>query len=128
MDAQYLAIGGEKNPEVYSDFEPSLTILATVLNDQYEGRATADAGAKACTINQPWPIVKGETGITYRSGSDEFGSIRYENASRTYRVGDKLELIVSHCDPVVNLYDRMYATRNDRVEAVWPIAARGMSA
>ncbi len=127
MDAQYLAIGGKTDAEVYSDFEPSLTILTTVLNDQYEGRATTDAGAKACTINQPWPIVKGETGISYRSGSDEFGSIRYEDPSRTYRAGDKLELIVSHCDPVVNLYNQMYAVRNDRVEAVWPVAARGKS-
>ena len=127
MAAQYLAIGGKTDAEVYSDFEPSLTILTTVLNDQYEGRATTDAGAKACTINQPWPIVKGETGITYRSGSDEFGSIRYEDPSRTYRAGDKLELIVSHCDPVVNLYNQMYAVRNDRVEAVWPVAARGKS-
>ncbi len=128
MDAQYLAIGGATDDEVYSDFQPSLTILTTVLNDQYEGRVTTDAGAKACTINRPWPIVKGETGMTYRSGSDEFGSLRYDDPSRTYRVGDKLELIVSHCDPVVNLYDQMYAIRNDRVEAVWRIAARGMSA
>jgi 3-hydroxy-D-aspartate aldolase len=128
MDAQYLAIGGSRNDEVYSDFQPSLTILTTVLNSQYEGRVTTDAGAKACTINQPWPIVKGESGMTYRSGSDEFGTLRYEDdASRSYRVGDKVELIVSHCDPVVNLHDQMYATRNDRVEAVWRIAARGMS-
>jgi D-serine deaminase-like pyridoxal phosphate-dependent protein len=42
-------------------------------------------------------------------------------------VGDKLELIVSHCDPVVNLYDEMYAIRGDRVEAAWRIAARGRS-
>ena len=127
MDAQYLSIGGEQDHEVYTDFEPSLTILTTVLNAQYEGRATTDAGAKACTINQPWPIVKGETGLTYRSGSDEFGTIRYDDPSRTYRVGEKLELIVSHCDPVVNLYDQMYAIRGDRVEAVWQIAARGKS-
>lgn len=127
MDAQYLSIGGSSNEEVYSDFEPSLTILTTVLNAQYEGRATTDAGAKACTINQPWPIVKGETGMIYRSGSDEFGSIRYEDSSRIYGVGDKLELIVSHCDPVVNLYNEMYAVRGDVVEAVWPIAARGLS-
>jgi D-serine deaminase-like pyridoxal phosphate-dependent protein len=127
MDAQYLAIGGESDDAVYSDFEPSLTILTTVLNAQYEGRATTDAGAKACTINRPWPIVKGETGMSYTSGSDEFGSIRYDNPSRTYAVGDRLELIVSHCDPVVNLYDRMYAVRNDRVETVWQIAARGLS-
>ncbi len=128
MDAQYLAIGGERDDAVYSDFEPSLTILATVLNDQYAGRATSDAGAKACTINRPWPIVKGETDIAYTSGSDEFGTIRYgTNASRTYRTGDKLELIVSHCDPVVNLYDYIHAVRNDRVEAIWRVAGRGMS-
>ena len=65
--------------------------------------------------------------MSYTSGSDEFGSIRYEDASRTYRVGDKLELIVSHCDPVVNLYDQMYAVRDGVVEAVWEIAARGKS-
>ena len=128
MDAQYLAIGGKSDPEVYSDFQPSLTILTTVLNAQYEGRATTDAGAKVCTINRPWAIVKGESGMSYTSGSDEFGTIRYEDPSRTYEVGDKLELIVSHCDPVVNLYDRMVAVRNGVVEAVWPIAARGMSA
>ncbi|MDH3424386.1 MAG: DSD1 family PLP-dependent enzyme, partial [Gemmatimonadota bacterium] len=128
MDAQYLAIGGSSDDEVYTDFQPSLTILTTVLNSQYEGRATTDAGAKACTINQPWPIVKGETGMSYRSGSDEFGTLLYDNPSRTYRTGDKLEVIVSHCDPVVNLYDQMYAVRNDRVEAIWRIAARGMSA
>ena len=66
--------------------------------------------------------------MIYWSGSDEFGWIRYDDPSRTYRVGDKLELIVSHCDLVVNLYDYMYAMRNDEVEAVWPIAARGRSA
>ena len=129
MDSQYIDIGGESDADVYSDFQPSLTILSTVLNDQYEGRATTDAGAKACTINRPWARIKGETGLSYSSGSDEFGTIRYEeNASRTYKVGDKVELIVSHCDPVVNLYNHMYAIRNDRVEAVWQIAARGMSA
>ncbi len=127
MDAQYMGIGGANSAEAYSDFKPSLTILTTVLNAQYTGRATTDAGAKACTINRPWAIVKGETGMSYTSGSDEFGSIRYEDPSRTYQVGDKLELIVSHCDPVVNLYDQMYAVRNGIVESVWEISARGQS-
>jgi len=127
MDAQYLEIGGQSDDAVYRDFEPSLTILTTVLNAQHEGVATTDAGTKACTLNQPWPIVKGERGMSYRATSDEFGTIRYDNPSRLYAVGAKLELIISHCDPVVNLYDQMYAVRGDRVEAVWPIAARGKS-
>ena len=77
MDAQYLAIGGAEDPEVYNDFETALTVLTTVLNAQYAGRATTDAGAKANTINRPWPVIAGETGMTYTAGSDEFGTIRY---------------------------------------------------
>ena len=129
MDAQYMDIGGIDNDAHYTDFEPALTVLTTVLNDQYAGRCTTDAGAKACTINRPWARVKGGSGMSYSSGSDEFGTLRYDdNPSRTYRVGDKIELIVSHCDPVVNLYDNLYAVRGERVEAIWPISARGMSA
>jgi D-serine deaminase-like pyridoxal phosphate-dependent protein len=127
MDAQYLAIGDSKGNEVYTDFEPSLTVVTTVLNANFEGRATADAGAKALSINEPDPIVVGERGIFYRARSDEFGSIRYEDPSRTYKAGDKLEVIVPHCDPVVNLYDQIYGVRGDVVEVVWPIDARGHS-
>ena len=93
------------------------------------GGSRSGPGPPALPPDRPWPIIKGESDMTYRSGSDEFGTILYgDNPSRTYKVGDKLEVIVSHCDPVVNLYDQMYAIRGDKVEAVWPISARGMSA
>ncbi|HUC74418.1 MAG TPA: DSD1 family PLP-dependent enzyme [Vicinamibacterales bacterium] len=127
MDAQYLEIGGETNDEVFTDFAPSLTVMTTVLNTYFPGRLTTDAGAKALTLNKPDAIVIGEKGFSYNAGSDEFGAIRYETANKTYTVGDKLELIVPHCDPAVNEYDQIYGTRKDRVEVVWPIAARGHS-
>jgi len=127
MDCQYLEIGGENNDEMYTDFVPSLTVMTTVLNTYFPGRLTTDAGAKALTLNKPGPLVIGEKGFTYNSGSDEFGAIQYETSSKMYKVGDKLELIVPHCDPAVNEYDQLYGTRKDRVEAVWPIAARGHS-
>jgi D-serine deaminase-like pyridoxal phosphate-dependent protein len=126
MDAQYLEIGNETG-DVFTDFVPSLTVITTVLNTYFPGRLTTDAGAKALTLNKPDAIVIGEQGFSYNAGSDEFGAIRYEKASKTYQVGDKLELIVPHCDPAVNEYDQIYGTRNDRVEVVWPIAARGHS-
>ena len=102
-------------------------MLTTVLNNRFPGRLTTDAGAKALTLNKPGPWVVGEKSFTYNAGSDEFGVIRYETAQRSYKVCDKMELIVPHCDPVVNEYDQMYAIRGDKVEAVWPIAARGHS-
>jgi len=127
MDCQYLEIGGESNEEIFTDFEPSLTVVTTVLNTYFPKSITTDAGAKALTLNKPGPWVIGEKGFNYNAGSDEVGVIRYETAGRSYTVGDKLELIVPHCDPVVNEYDQMYAIRGDKVEAVWPIAARGHS-
>jgi len=127
MDCQYLEIGGEANDEVYNDFVPSLTVVTTVLNTYFPKSITTDAGAKALTLNRPGPWVIGERDFTYNAGSDEFGVIRYETAQRSYAVGDRLELIVPHCDPVVNEYDQLYAIRKDQVEAVWPISARGRS-
>ena len=36
-----------------------------------------------------------------------------------------IEFFPPHCDPTINLYDRIYAMRGDAVEAVWNVAARG---
>jgi D-serine deaminase-like pyridoxal phosphate-dependent protein len=127
MDCQYLEIGGESNDQVYDDFLSSLTVVTTVLNTYFAKSITTDAGAKALTLNRPGPWVVGERGFSYNAGSDEFGVIGYETATKSYAVGDKLELIVPHCDPVVNEYDQLHVIRKERVEAVWPIAARGRS-
>jgi D-serine deaminase-like pyridoxal phosphate-dependent protein len=101
--------------------------MATIVNTYFANRITTDAGTKALTLNKPDPIVIGEPGFRYTAGSDEFGTIQYDAANKTYKVGDKLELIIPHCDPVVNLYDVFYGVRNDKVEAVWPVTARGKS-
>jgi D-serine deaminase-like pyridoxal phosphate-dependent protein len=127
MDMQYLAIGSENGDAVYDDFRPSLTVLGTVLNNRFPGRLTTDAGAKALTLNTPRAGVVGEPGMDYNAGSDEFGVISFTTTSRAWKIGDRIEMIVPHCDPVVNLYDQLYGIRKDRVEVVWPITARGKS-
>jgi D-serine deaminase-like pyridoxal phosphate-dependent protein len=126
-DMQYLAIGNERGP-VFDDFAASLTVVTTVLNNRFPNRLTTDAGTKALTLNTPRAGVIGEPGMDYAATSDEFGVIQFkEPPSRTYRIGDKLEVIIPHCDPVVNLYDQMYGVRGDKVEVVWKIDARGKS-
>ena len=127
MDCQYIEIGGSKNITQYDDFEPSLTVMSTIINSNYPGRLVTDSGAKALTLNQPAATTIGEPGFKYNAGSDEYGVITFDHATKTYKVGDKLELIVPHCDPVVNLYDVMYGIRNGKVESVLPILGRGKS-
>jgi D-serine deaminase-like pyridoxal phosphate-dependent protein len=73
------------------------------------------------------PEAKSIQGITYGWGGDEHGRLNIAKASAPVNLGDRLEFIVPHCDPSVNLYDRIYCLRGDKVEAVWKIAARGMS-
>lgn len=127
MDMQYLAIGSEDGNPVYTDFDPALTVVTTVLNNRFPGRLTTDGGAKALTLNVPHAGVIGEPGMDYNAGSDEFGVLTFTESSKSYAIGDRLEVIVPHCDPVVNLYDQFYGIRKDRVEVVWPITARGKS-
>ena len=88
---------------------------------------TAGRGTKALTLNKPNAIVIGEPGFDYTAGSDEYGTITFEKSSKSYKVGDQLEVIIPHCDPVVNEYDFMYGIRKDKVESILPILARGKS-
>lgn len=46
-------------------------------------------------------------------------------SSREPRLGDTLWLIPGHCDPTVNLYDDIICVRQGKVEAIWPVSARG---
>jgi len=124
MDIEYRDIGGKTGP-VYNDFGFSLTVLATVISQSHRGLATVDAGLKAfATDRQFGPELKGITGVQYRFGGDEHGILELQNPSREIKLGDRLEFLVPHCDPTVNLYDRVYCVRGDAVEAVWPIVGR----
>lgn len=125
MDRQYIEIGGIKNETVYDDFAPSLTVMTTIINMNYPGRIITDSGAKAFTLNQPPPLVIGEADFIYMAGSDEYGTITFEKSNKNYKVGDKLEVIIPHCDPAVNEYDFMYGIRGDKVESILQISARG---
>ncbi|MEJ7778837.1 MAG: DSD1 family PLP-dependent enzyme [Daejeonella sp.] len=127
MDRQYIEIGGQRNEKVFDDFAPSLTVIATIVNNYHPGRLTTDAGSKAFTLNKPSPLVLGEPDFNYNAGSDEFGTISYNKTSKSYKVGEKLEMIVPHCDPTVNLYDFICGIRNDKVESILPVLARGKS-
>jgi D-serine deaminase-like pyridoxal phosphate-dependent protein len=127
MDLDYNRIGG-KDGAVYRDFANALTVLTTVVSKPNDELAVADGGFKAFSTDRPFmPECKTVQGIVYTWGGDEHGRLNIAKASRPVHLGDRLEFIIPHCDPSVNLYDRMFCLRRDNVEAIWPIAARGMS-
>jgi D-serine deaminase-like pyridoxal phosphate-dependent protein len=125
MDVDYRRIGGRSDKAIYGDFQPSLTVLTTVVSATHPDRVTVDAGTKALDTTVPHRAqAKSWKGLSYRPAGDEFGSVTADKEAKLPQLGDRLEFIVPHCDPTTNLYDRLHATRGDKVEAVWPIMAR----
>ena len=125
MDVDYRRIGGKGNDELYTDFKPALTVLATVISKNYDDIATIDSGIKSFATDRtfgPEPLMEG---VTFSINGDEHGRLHLENAKVKVGFGDKVELIVPHCDPNVNLYDHMYVCRGDQVVEVWKVEARG---
>jgi D-serine deaminase-like pyridoxal phosphate-dependent protein len=107
-------------------FEHALFVLATVMSRTSPARAIVDAGLKASSTDSGMPAVWQRPGLDYLKASDEHGVIAVA-ASAELALGEKLMLIPGHCDPTVNLYDDLVAVRGGRVEAVWPVSARGAS-
>lgn len=128
MDLDYNRIGGPTGP-LYNDFANSLTVIATVNSRPSAQSAILDAGIKALATDRPFPpVLKDVDGVVYSFSGDEHGSLDTTHASRPLHLGERLEIVVPHCDPTVNLYNHMFATRGDQVEAIFPIDARGRTA
>jgi D-serine deaminase-like pyridoxal phosphate-dependent protein len=124
MDTDYAA--NEPDPRAPA-LGQALSVLSSVLTVR-AGHAVLDGGLKAFSVDSGLPTVLLD-GWRVRGLSDEHAVIVPEpdavGARAVLAVGDKCQLIPAHCDPTVNLHDWIVAHRDGRVEAVWPIDARG---
>ena len=105
-------------------FEHALFIKTTVMSRPTAERAVVDSGLKASGVDSGLPTVWQRPELRYTKAADEHGVILTPDAA-SVRLGDALWLVPGHCDPTVNLYDDLVCIRGQRVEALWPIAARG---
>jgi D-serine deaminase-like pyridoxal phosphate-dependent protein len=107
-------------------FEQAIAVLATVISRPEKGRAVIDAGMKSLSSDNGLPSCA-DSGITVSRLNEEHGHIKIENPEHDLRVGDKIEIIPSHGCTTIPFYDRYVVIRNDRVESVMEIEARGAS-
>jgi D-serine deaminase-like pyridoxal phosphate-dependent protein len=126
MDVQYRAIG-DADGDVFDYFTPSLFVLVTAISQPVEGLITVDAGYKSFAAEDVKPEFADIDGLVYNWGGDEHGIVQLQNPSLPFELGDKTRLIVSHCDPTVNLYDFYHVVDDGHVTELWPVSARGKS-
>ena len=126
MDTDYAKIGN-KDGGLYTAFEHSLFVLASVISTPTSDRAIVDAGLKSYSGEKGSPWVHGREDVQLTNMSDEHGKLVLGPKAKPLKLGEKVWLIPGHCDPTVNLHDWYVGVRNGRVEALWPISARGAS-
>jgi D-serine deaminase-like pyridoxal phosphate-dependent protein len=105
----------------------ALTVMTTVTSRPTPSRIICDAGKKTMSSDAAVPEPLGLGAIRSARLSAEHGIVELEAPNETPRVGDRLEWIVGYSDTTVHMHDEIHATRNGRIEAVWPIVGRGRS-
>lgn len=108
-------------------FKPALSILGGVVSRPTADRAVIDVGWKSASSNSGPPVPK-QPELIFEFAGDEHGIIkRRDGEALALALGESIELIPSHCDTTVNLFSDYMVMRDGRLEAVWPISARGSS-
>ncbi len=129
MDGQYRGIENEAScgdDAPFDFFEPSLYVLATAISQAVPEMITVDAGTKALSTDQP-PVVVGARDCRYHFAGDEHGMIDLRQRPGAITLGDRVALLVGHCDPTVNLHDHYVVLRDGRPETTWKVIGRGVA-
>lgn len=113
----------------------AFTILATIISTAVPGQAVCDAGAKALG-REPLRVGSGagfgelldHPEVTVKGMSEEHGILDLSLTDWKPKVGDLVRIIPNHVCIVTHLNDFIHGIRGDRVETVWPVAARGRMA
>jgi len=124
MDADYGRILDRDGNRIdQGEWQNALFLLTSVMSHAKADKAICDAGLKAQSVDSGLPVIFGRTDVEYIKCSDEHGVIA--DPDGVLKVGDKLKLVPGHCDPTCNVHDWYVGVRNGKVEALWPITARG---
>lgn len=107
----------------------AMQVRTTVVSRPTEDRAIIDAGSKVLTREQYFLKNFGRV-VEYPEAvvanlSEEHGIIDLSASQQKPKVGEVISIIPNHCCVVSNMVDEVYGLRNDAVEVVWPVAARG---
>ncbi|KTC77088.1 DSD1 family PLP-dependent enzyme [Legionella brunensis] len=130
MDVEYAAIGSKENSQHFQTFKHAMTLLTTVISSNRAEHVTVDAGTKSIYVDKVHkPQIMSHSNLHYDWGEfgDEHGKITCSQEGTLPSNGEVLELIVPHCDPTINLFDKFYITRDDKVIDIWDIDLRGAS-
>jgi D-serine deaminase-like pyridoxal phosphate-dependent protein len=107
-------------------YDNTLFVLATVISVNRAGQVTVDAGTKALAVNGPPPdrLIGVPSASNYTFAGDEHGTITLPPSAAIPRLGSRVLIGATHCDPTVNLHNGYHVVKGDGTLMRWPIIGR----
>jgi len=107
----------------------ALKIHTTVVSRPTPERGILDAGSKSLSsdlhgLDGYGHICEYPDAKIYAL-SEEHGHVDFSACARKPEIGERLTVIPNHCCMVTSLFDEVVGARDDQVEVVWKVAARG---
>jgi 3-hydroxy-D-aspartate aldolase len=108
-------------------FKTALYLQCTVISNHHPRSPTIDGGSKSFSMDGGIPrVARGApSDAQYAFFGDEFGRIELPRRGDTLKLGAKVEIVTSHCDPSVNMHDFYHCVRGNELVDIWPVDARG---
>ena len=107
----------------------ALSVTTTVVSHPTPERAILDGGSKTFSsdlldLDGYGAIIEYPQARIY-SLSEEHGHVDLSTCSNKPQIGERVTVIPNHCCVVNNLFNQIFGLRGNRVEVIWPVAARG---
>ncbi len=108
----------------------AMHIISIVISRPTPERGILDAGSKTLSSD-----LMGLTGhgliLEYPQAhiyqlSEEHGHVDFSACASKPAIGERVTIIPNHCCVVSNLFNQMVGVRDEQVEVVWDVAARGL--
>jgi D-serine deaminase-like pyridoxal phosphate-dependent protein len=109
--------------------ECAFKVLTTVVSRPTTDRGILDGGSKTFSSDllglEGHGLILEYSEARFYSMSEEHGHVDFAACARKPVIGERVTVIVNHCCPVVNLFNQLVGVRDDTVDRIWPVAARG---
>jgi len=107
----------------------SFRVMCTVVSRPTAERGILDGGSK--TFSSDLLGLEGHGHILeypearFYGLSEEHGHVDFSACRRRPEIGERVTVIPNHCCMVSNLFNEVVGVRQNQVEVIWPVAARG---
>ncbi len=107
----------------------ALYVLTTVVSRPTPTRGILDAGSKCLSSDlfglEGYGYICEYPQAKIYALSEEHGHVDFSSCDRKPEIGERVHVIPNHCCAVSNLFNEVVGIRGNKVEVIWPIAARG---